>query len=581
MARIIKKNELRSSIYENYRRLGHHRDRRKEVLDAYGGPRYGSESDPAAQPINLIELGLTTYITQLVPLMPKAFINTWQQDLMPTANMLRLSCNQVAKKCDLADELEEAVINANCGLGIMKIGIQRDPSINVLHDMGQPYCTSVSLDDWIHDTTSRRWGECYYYGQRVRMDMEDILENDEYDNAASKEAYEYSSNEKTNQWTFENGTNPVSNLSHGDGYNGESLFRGLDVWELYFPRQRVYMILPCEGGDPLVVRRWTGHRDGPYRFLRMGRMPDNLMGVAPGVSWLDQHNWINNIWNKLQDQAERQKTLLTYRDQTGQEEAERVAAAKDSMCAYMADPNRTNIFTIPGIDQPTFGFALNVMERWSHDAGNIELMGGLGAQSDTLGQDQLLQANASSRMNYLKTKVFRFISQIFESIAYEIWTDPNLHMKVTYDDPFTGSQIPMEFTQADFNGALEDFEFSVEPYSGTFMSPDEKINFLFTINERIIQPALMGGTLQQMAPLVQKISELRNMPEVQHVFGNMMPLIPMQGSLNPLNAGKPANTTRTENRISHPQATPQGHSQNMQQLMMGKNSQPTQQVGAN
>lgn len=62
----------------------------------------------------------------------------------------------------------------------------------------------------------------------------------------------------------------------------------------------------------------------------------------------------------------------------------------------------------------------------SYIAGNLDVLGGLSAQSDTLGQDRILNQSANQRINDMQSRVYSFTTKVIEALGWYVWNDPTL-----------------------------------------------------------------------------------------------------------------------------------------------------------
>ena len=100
---------------------------------------------------------------------------------------------------------------------------------------------------------------------------------------------------------------------------------------------------------------------------------------------------------QLVREAQRYKVVGRTRG-VDSEDAERIRAASDGEIVGVDNPEAIQEKMFGGLDQRNFAFMLQIKQLFSWQAGNLDLMGGLGAQSETATQDQLLHASASQRM---------------------------------------------------------------------------------------------------------------------------------------------------------------------------------------
>ena len=77
-----------------------------------------------------------------------------------------------------------------------------------------------------------------------------------------------------------------------------------------------------------------------------------------------------------------------------------------------------------GINTNSLAYAIQLDRILSRNAGNLDLLGGLSPQSDTVGQDELLASNASKRIADMQDRVTEFTTRIVKDLAWYLWNDP-------------------------------------------------------------------------------------------------------------------------------------------------------------
>jgi hypothetical protein len=246
------------------------------------------------------------------------------------------------------------------------------------------------------------------------------------------------------------------------------------------------------------------------------------------------------------------------------------------------DPRNVAEFSTGGIKQETLAFAMHVKDLYSYMAGNLDMLGGLGAQSETLGQDQLLSASASMRIQKMQKEVTEFTTGVIEDLMFYLWYDPNPKQRdvVKTAPGFESIAITVPFNPEDREGDYIQYNIKMEPYSMQHHSPESKMQGIRTIILEMVQPLLpmmeAQGVTLDVEGLFKTVAKLSNIPEITDIikFSDPSTLDQPVGSSEV--AGKAAVTTRRYERRSIPGATDKGKSQVLQQALLGGKPQQSE-----
>jgi hypothetical protein len=298
---------------------------------------------------------------------------------------------------------------------------------------------------------------------------------------------------------------------------------------------------------------WDGPETGPYRFLAFRKLPNNIMPLPPFSQLLDLQQTANTIFNKLTRQTMRQKTVGVVR--TGsQQDGKRLKEAQDGDIIASDDPNAFNEIKTKGMDQETLMFFLQSKGLFTYLAGNLDTLGGLKTQADTLGQEELLSAGASKKIRSMEQSVFDFVVTVLRDLAYYLWTDPLISIPlVKRVGGRNGVDIPILYTPESREGDFLDYSIRIEPYSMQYASPREKFQKVRAfVQEMVSTPLLEIATQQGLSFDVQQyvdlFGEYENVDELKDIFIRSTPPPLGQQPLGAAAAG--GGTTNTTNNIT-------------------------------
>jgi len=236
------------------------------------------------------------------------------------------------------------------------------------------------------------------------------------------------------------------------------------------------LIVTCELDveEPLRVTQWTGPEHGPYHILGFNEVPGNVMPLSPASVLIDLHELTNKIFRQLARQAERQKTI-TFANGKSIKDAERVVNANDGEVIRVDEVNGIKEVRYGGADQQNMLFAQQARQLFSYFGGNLDSVGGLGAQADTAKQEQLISGSASQRMASMGEHVQKWASGIINDLSWYLWHDPLINMPVVKRVEGTDIEVEERFSPETQEGDFFDYNINVNPYSLKEKTPSEQV----------------------------------------------------------------------------------------------------------
>ena len=120
-------------------------------------------------------------------------------------------------------------------------------------------------------------------------------------------------------------------------------------------------------------------------------------------------------------------------------------------------------------------------------------MGGLGPQSETVGQDRMALGQANTRVDDMRNETFEAVSSVCKSLLYYWWNDPVQDFE---DVVHVSDSIQMPFNiAAESRGEIwHELNFDVRPYSMQHSTPEQRAQFVL---ELVNNPNMMQ-MLQEM-----------------------------------------------------------------------------------
>ena len=570
--------KLKSAVEASRSKLREFCKIRADAVRQFVGSHYGSNGTQERVPINFLELAVTIYNMSLAARCPRALVVPRVSSLKAEAATLGLALNHLAKEIRLGTALRRAVRDALFGMAVVEVGSAAGRTVEIDGepvDVGQPFADNVSLDDFVADMSAKNWERVEFMGHTYRVPLVDLQDNEFYDQDVVRTLESLGMDREdipAGERASDTGTGRKE-------YSDETEYRKhVDLLQLYLPYENLIVTVPAGGNwdKPLNMYEWQGPERGPYHLLGFGEVPDNLMPLAPVDLWLDLHYLANRLFVKLGRQADRQKNIGGVAPEAASD-AEKIIQATDGELINIKHPEGIKAIRLGGIDPQNLGFLLQIQDIFSYFGGNLDAIGGLGAMSETVGQDQLLTASASKRIQYMQDTVYEFAGGIEEALAWYLMYNPLIELPLIKQTA-SGREIPVTYRAWEREGDYLDYNYEIVPYSMQYESPRQRLNGLLTIFTQLFIPlapvmAQQGIGINYQA-LSRQVSELSNLPELNDLLIFSQPA-PNPGEIGPV--GQPPRqspVTRRENvRINRSGATLGGKRQILAQALFGGNPQ--------
>lgn len=512
-------SRLVKSVRKSRQKLGIHRELRNRFQREYLGKNYSDKGATYSVAPNDVEQFIAVHKQLLAPSVPAAFVTVADQALLGTRSKLELGLNHLANEIDLETTFDLVLFDALLLMAVIKIGLteQTFRYQGYRHDTGQPFVDHILNDDWVHDYAAKSWETVEYAGDRSFEPLE--LLKDTYPKHADKLTRAEFLN--TNEDGDSRG-DPIDRTADGQ----ERVTDYGSVWQMWLPRENLVLIMPggARGVRSLVLEtiEWQGPETGPYHMLGFEFVPGSTVPLSPIATVFELAKLGGALFRKSSNQAKHQKTVIAAR-RGGASDARKVTGAGDmEVVTVDGDPNLTKDFRFNGADPQTLQMGALVRQLFSEYSGNLNLVGGLAAQSETLGQDELLAAASSQRIKRMQKRVKKFTKGVFRDLAWWLFTDPRIELPLVKPNPGSSQGIRMTLTAEDMEGDFLDYNIDVNPYSLQARTPQEELNVLGMIFDRFVLPyrnelAQQGMTINFPA-LLRRVAELANCKTIDELL---------------------------------------------------------------
>lgn len=556
-------HRLREAMRRSADRLRPHREARVAGLRGMVGPHYGRDRPrtasgaPMREPLNLLELTVSTFVSYLVSHRPKVFCTTTKPELVPAALSLELGLNKFLDQGGFGRKLRSVVRDSMFGPGLIKAGYD--------HNTQRAFADPVDLDDWVVDMNAREWDHIQFCGNRYRLPVRYVKESGLYEHAERFGAAPPGSED--------GGADRAEDLQSGGqrAWTRDDYYPMGELWDVWLPLEGVVVTFDAQGDDRVMRQvQWAGPSAGPYRMLSLMEVPAQVMPLAPCTLWKELHDLANRIMVKVGRQADSQKKITGYTGQA-RRDAERLLAAEDQEFIQLDLLDQVREFQHGGVDPRTLAFLIQLKQLFSWQAGNLDSLAGLGVMADTATDNQMLARTASRRPKDMQKLVMEFTKSVVTDLAWYLWNDPDVRIQASYQIPGTSITVPIEFGPESRRGRLEDYEIDVHPYSEGYDSPFERLMSMEAFLARMVMPALPMFQAQGMTIDLPALIALRarygNQPELLQIVRAIEPQAQAGGGAQP--PGMPAETNRTYTRVNRSAGTEPGRDAMLMRSLLG------------
>jgi hypothetical protein len=589
---------LRDAVKHSYENLSPMRETRILALQQYVGLHFALGGSARAVPLNLIKMATTIYMRSLASNPPGVMVSTKHKALKETALLLELDVNHLIEQIKLHDTMKLFTVESLFGMGIVKIALEPDKQTQIngaFFETGSPYVASLSLDDWVHDVTAKRWESTKFRGNRYIVDLEWAKQYPGFNKKVREGLVAKGSGQTPLELASHNSSISEANeLQNEKARSAEiELDETIELVDLYMPRTNTIITLPWEGESvtPLREEEWTGPEEGPYRRQAYFEVPDTVSSLPPVSDMIDMHELSNCIMRKLGRQAVRQKTLLGASLSAAQD-AETVRDAADGDVVNMIQPGSTKEFATGGIHQPNLAFLIWLEQNYSKMQGNLDSLGGLGPMSDTVGQDEIIKASASAMMEEMQKRNVTFLTGVVKDLAWYEWTDPLLSKTFYRNIGLPDMDIPVRFDTSSRSGDFLDYNIAIMPASMEQSSPPKKLQAIRQFFAEFIAPFAeqMGqaGISINWEQLTKTVAKLSNINEIEDLLiFSAPPQVKEPGiigspyqSAGSRGSAKPGSTTRRYVRENKASQDPNAKAASLVNKLLGANTQSGEQERA-
>ena len=549
-----RKQRLFNAVKTSYRELRHNRELNRTLVEEYAGPMYVGDDGKPVKYVNLLAQAVEAYTMILVGSNPQCYATAVDPSLKGFAAHYNIAVNNLLDEIEIGETFREWVRNSFFSMGIIKCHMADSGQLvaedDILMDPGMPFASVVSVDDWVHDCTARKFSEAKFLGDCYRIPF-DELQNGAY--------FEDAIEGLTPSTQLDESGERVDELSREENISGNDFDDMIDLIDIFIPRDGlIYTFAVSERnemtlkGDVLAVQEYNGAETGPYKILGFQHVPENCMPVPPATQWVQLDRLANNLMRKASRQAKRSKKVLGYTPQ-GAADAMRVKRAGDGDMVEMTDPNEVVPMQLGGVDSQVNAFMLQSMELFDRMAGNLSAIMGLGASADSVGQEKLIHGATTRMEQSMQAIVNKASNGVVKELAGMLFADE--YTTVPGEMTLKGTDISAQsnWTPDYREGMFSDYKVQLDVYSMNYQGPGDRVMVLNQLLQTMYAPLLpllqqQGGTID-MQTLTQRYAEMLNQPIISEIVQfQQAEMLPEQGGQQQQQQGKAPVTNRTYTR---------------------------------
>lgn len=542
-ARLLKAIRSSREAMEPFRRV------REELVKDYCGSWYSESGAENKTLVNLINQTARIYTVALAANNPQVLVSTPRTKHIAFSRRFEVNLNKLISDMTLDKTFRQIVLDAffclGCGVVIMRDTDTRfhgmlESEEDVWLDPGEPWLNRVSLDDLILDMPAKELTKMRYCGHRYRADYEKVMDEPGYSQKVKDKL-------KPTGREYDDHMGATRDIaSDSSGAEDDDLKDMIWLMDVWIAENNSIVTMACNQGDlePLIEREWTGSQAGPYKFLSLGDTPDNVIPTSPAMNLKGMHDLQNRLHRRMEEDSDAHRVVNVYPPGM-EDDAKRLQTADRNGWYRAKSPEQIKQFESGGIDQRDMALATFLQGEFDRFAGNLQAMGGLGAQASTVGQEELIHGQLSKNVADMRMAVVGFAGDCILDLGRLMWEDQTLELHTSMPVGNSGINVTSDWTPDYRMGEFDDYEFRVEPYSMVFKTPQQHLQEYFQVLQQIapLWPMFQAsGASLNVQILVREMARLMNKPEIEELITFATPAAMLGGDQNTVRS--PSHTVR-------------------------------------
>jgi hypothetical protein len=585
---------LKVAVEGSFRGLDPFRTLNQGLIEAYAGPAYGNPKDKRKRYLYKAHQMTEANMVMLAANRPRVSVNTTYRAFRPFAKHFETAINNMLKEIGFEHTVRRWLLDAHFTIGVVKVHRKDSGQVqfenNLWMDPGTPFASNVSLDNFVYDMTARSWDEVKWAGDMYRIPKSDLEEGVKLGMYDAKVAESCKATSK-----YVQPQDRLASISAGEEVDGDEYEPMVDLADIWIAREnRIYTFIVTNVHNfsikptPLAVMDWEDDCS-PYHILGFNEVPENIMPIGPAVIIDELDRLANNIMRKQSRGAMNQKDLILYRPGDGADTAKNVQRANDGGMLASQDPSALTRVSFNGANPGNSIFLQEVLGMINEMAGNPTAALGLGSQSETASQDEMIHNAVNRKYGQMQSRLLDSTQRLIKSLSLMLWQDELKEVAGEFQpEGLEGYSADATWKPGDREGNFIDYVLSIDVHSMALRTPSSKAQSLLQLMTTVYVPladqiTAQGGMIN-WAKFNDQLADWMDLSILKDIvtFDGAPPTEEQQPSVSSRGARKPAHTERVYTRKNEAsgQAAAMRKQEQMSQWMQSYNSQPTGQTGA-
>lgn len=445
--------------------------------------------------INYMNRGVSAVTSYLVEGNPNVLVEPLAPKLRPYAKAIQLILDFALEQNKFAEEVLIPGATASMfGDAIARTFFEYDRAVSVDGErikVGTPRVALIEPCDYVGDPSAKVRRDFAFEGDVYRLPTEYAKDLFAKRTASGKNIADLISGDSELVSKF----SAEEIVSGRFDWNRASLVECTTFIDIYNRREQTIDTIMPMGHTAKVLRtvEHKGPEGGPYDVLGYRYLPNVPISYPPAWDWHDIDVTTNLVARAAREQAESQKTVIGA-EPIAKDAAQAVLNAKNMDVITVRNIDKVRTYNFGGVSAENFAW-LQWAEAQFSKSGTAasDVVSGRGPSSPTLGQDQLVQANASRTINAFYNKFHSWMTSIIRKWSWAIMESPSTYFEVldTVKVPGLGDwDYKVYYSKADKVAEFRDLVFKITPFSTQRSSPEQLYSRLMQVMTQWFLPTM-------------------------------------------------------------------------------------------